>query len=116
MKKLILFALIGMATLSSHQLQAQSESSISENAVFSVYPNPNKGEEAFVSLQGFMANDLLVVVYDMLGREIYSKVEIRENDGFLFTISSDGKKLPAGVYLITAAANDKVFRQRLIVK
>lgn len=84
---------------------------------FKVFPNPNQGqEETFVSLMGFKATDLLVVVYDMLGQEIYSKVEVSENGGFLFTISSDGKRLSSGVYLITASANDKVFRQKLIVK
>ena len=58
----------------------------------------------------------MVVVNDMLGREIYSKVEVIENDGFLFTITSDGQRLSSGVYLISASANDKVFHQKLIVK
>jgi hypothetical protein len=52
----------------------------------------------------------------MLGREIYSKVELIENYGFLFTITSDGHRLSSGVYLISASANDKVFHQKLIVK
>ena len=88
-----------------------------EETVFKVFPNPNqKDNDAYVSLQGFKAQDLLVVVYDMLGREIYSKVEVRENDGFLFTISSDGNRLNSGIYLIIASANDQVFHQKLIVK
>jgi len=103
--------------LFSNSLKAQSSFSPSEDeTIFTVFPNPNPGTETFVSLQGFKAQDLLVIVYDMLGREIYSKVEVRENDGFLFSIYSDGHKLPSGVYLITASANDKVFRQKLIVK
>jgi hypothetical protein len=100
-------------------IAAKAQSSLSpfeDEASFKVFPNPNQGEETFVSLQGFKAQDLLVIVYDMFGREIYSKVEVRENDGFLFTISSEGKVLSSGVYLITASANDKVFRQKLIVK
>lgn len=92
------------------------QSFLAQEPVFNVFPNPNYGEDTYVSLQGFKADNLLVVVYDMLGREIYSKVEIREQDGFLFTLTSDGKKLPSGVYLITAASNDKVFRQKLVVK
>ena len=88
-----------------------------ESADFKVFPNPNQGEEdTYVSLQGFKADDLLVVVYDMLGREIYSKIELIENEGFLFTISTDGHRLTPGIYLITASANDKVFHQKLIVK
>ncbi len=84
---------------------------------FKVFPNPSQvDDDTYVSLQGFKANDLLVVVYDMLGREIYSKVEVIETDGYLFSLTSDGKRLPAGVYIIIASANDKVFKQKLVVK
>jgi hypothetical protein len=84
---------------------------------FRVFPNPSDPNvDTYVSLQGFKANNLLVVVYDMFGREIYSKVEVIENEGFLFTLSTDGNKLPAGVYLISASANDNVFKQKLIVR
>jgi hypothetical protein len=88
-----------------------------ENPDFKVFPNPNQSDaDTYVSLQGFKADNLLVVVNDMLGREIYSKVELIENYGFLFTITSDGHRLSSGVYLISASANDKVFHQKLIVK
>jgi hypothetical protein len=101
----------------AHTALAQEITIPSENADFKVFPNPTKTEaDTYVSLEGFKADNLLVIVYDMLGREIYSKVELAENGGFLFTLMSDGQKLPSGVYLITAAANDKVFHQKLIVK
>lgn len=104
--------------LNIQSVEAQTRSMLAEEETsFKVFPNPNQGGEAtYVSLDGFKATDLLVLVYDMLGREIYSKVEVSEKEGFLFTIASDGKKLPSGVYLITASANDRVFRQKLIVK
>lgn len=115
MKKVLI---IGMLSLFfGMKAEAQlAENVFSDSPLMQVFPNPNDGQEATVSLQGFQANDLLVVVYDMFGHELYSKVEIRETDGFLFTIASDGKKLASGVYLITASANDKVFRQRMVVK
>lgn len=104
------FMILGSMSAQSIQIPAEAPD-------FKVFPNPNLGEEdTYVSLQGFKADNLLVVVYDMLGREIYSKIELIENDGFLFTISSDGHRLTSGIYLITASANDKVFHQKLIVK
>jgi hypothetical protein len=115
MKALTLFIFVLLFFNGVQTVKAQ-QSFLAQEPVFNVFPNPNYGEDAYVSLQGFKADNLLVVVYDMLGREIYSKVEIREQDGFLFTLTSDGKKLPSGVYLITAASNDKVFRQKLVVK
>jgi hypothetical protein len=116
--KIVAAAVFAFSLFLTPSLNAQSGSALlEEESVFKVFPNPNKAEsDTYVSLQGFKAQDLLVVVYDMLGREIYSKVEVRENDGFLFTLSSDGKRLSSGIYMITASANDKVFRQKLIVK
>ncbi|MFL5762813.1 MAG: T9SS type A sorting domain-containing protein [Bacteroidia bacterium] len=105
------------ALLTGSSLFAQDAAIPSENPDFKVFPNPNQvSSDTYVSLQGFKADNLLVVVYDMLGREIYSKVELMENGGFLFTINSDGNRLSPGVYLVTASANDKVFNQKLIVK
>lgn len=98
---------------------AQASDIISENipAVselsMNVYPNPNPGNEARVDFKGFEASNLLVVVYDMLGREMYTKIQMVEKDGFLFSFDP---ALPKGVYLIIASANDTVFRQKLIVK
>jgi len=113
-----LFIFVGLNLFSIKGLQAQDRSILlEEETIFKVFPNPNQeNNDAFVSLTGFKAEDLLVVVYDLMGREIYSKVEVRENDGFLFTISSDGNRLSEGIYLIIASANDQIFRQKLIVK
>ena len=111
---LLLLVLIGMVNTDA---SAQSSIALNEEFNFKVFPNPNQTDaETFISLNGFKATDLLVVVYDMLGREIYSKVEMVESDGYLFTLTSDGKKLPAGMYLIIASADDKVFKQKLVVK
>lgn len=107
-KSLIVIGLItGSFSLSA---QTNIKENVSSN---SSYESEN---ETNSNLNGFSADDLLVVVYDMLGREIYSKVQVDEKDGFLFTNVSNGNKLPSGVYLITASANDNIFRQKLIVK
>jgi hypothetical protein len=114
--KLLFIGLCISSTMINTEAKAQDLKIPAESPDFKVFPNPNlEDADTYVSLQGFKADNLLVVVNDMLGREIYSKVELMENGGFLFTISSNGNTLPSGVYLITAAANDKVFHQKLIV-
>jgi hypothetical protein len=118
MNLLYKYLLITICLFAAGKINAQNKPAANEEeTVFRVFPNPNIEEnETYVSLQGFKSQDLLVIVYDMLGREIYSKIEVRESEGFLFTISTDGNKLPAGVYMIIASADDKVFHQKLIVK
>ncbi|MCE3280237.1 MAG: hypothetical protein K0S44_2428 [Bacteroidetes bacterium] len=109
-KNLIVIGLI----ITSYSLNAQTN--FKENTSSKNSSESEKSNDLSSGLSGFSADDLLVVVYDMLGREIYSKVEVNEKDGFLFTNVSNGNKLPSGVYLITASANDNIFRQKLIVK
>lgn len=105
-----------MPLLLAYQCDAQTPvSPISPD--FRVFPNPSKeGEATFVSLQGIKSDNLLVVVYDLLGREIFSKVEVMKDGGYLFTINNAENKLTTGVYLIIATSDDKYFSQKLIVK
>lgn len=98
--------------------QSDTDMQENENALVSatsmiVYPNPNSGMEVYINFEGFESNDLLVVVYDMLGREMFSKIQVVEKNGFLFSFDP---ALPKGIYLIIASADDAVFRQKLIVR
>lgn len=116
-KKILFISFCISFFMIAQSVNAQSIQIPAESVDFKVFPNPNQSElDTYVSLKGFTAENLLVVVYDMLGREIYSKVELMENGGFLFTLTTDGHRLTPGIYLITASANDKVFQQKLIVK
>lgn len=113
------FSFLCFVFLFSQEASAQDNpgmtgvSSIVAEPVMRVYPNPNQGNAAHINFSGFKADDLLVVVYNMLGQEMYSKIEIEENSGYLF--SFDPVLVP-GVYLIIASANDIVYKQKLVVK
>jgi len=95
----------------THSLQPDSAPS-----EYVVFANPNFGQQTAISTHGFEVSDLLVVVYDMLGKESYSRVTISEKDGYLFSIGSEGHSLHPGVYMIVATINDAIFRQKLIVR
>jgi hypothetical protein len=109
---LFLFLITSLNLLPAQQV-TQTQQIMPE---FKVYPNPTMGTESVVSLKGFQAEDLLLVVYDMMGKELYSRVAISEQGGFLFSLGSEGYVLHPGVYLIVASKNDNVFRQKLIVR
>ncbi|MGZ4159142.1 MAG: hypothetical protein ACXVED_19430, partial [Bacteroidia bacterium] len=84
----LLFLGLCFLFLMTDKSKAQGITIPAESTDFKIFPNPNQPDEnTYVSLQDFKADNLLVVVYDMLGREIYSKVELMENGGFLFTLS-----------------------------
>jgi len=55
-------------------------------------------------------------VRDISGREIYSKVVIVErNTGSLIAIDPENK-LSSGLYMVTAASDDIMYNQKLIIK
>jgi hypothetical protein len=83
------------------------------NSIFNIYPNPNDGD-AF-NFQIYNKAEVLVTVYDMLGKEFHSKVIVESlNDNDLYTITPS-QKLNAGVYLITVTTDNKIYNKRLIV-
>ncbi len=61
------------------------------------------------------SREILVVVYDVLGKEMYSKVLITaENNSEVHAIDPS-QKLSSGVYIITAASKQKIYNKRLVV-
>ena len=59
---------------------------------------------------------ILVVVYDMLGKEKYSKILITEDKGLnVFAIDPSGT-LTSGMYMITATSNGSTLSKRLVIK
>ena len=83
---------------------------------FDVYPNPNKGTNFNIAFEGIINEEVLVVVYDVSGKESFSKVLItNENESSVFVIDST-KALSSGVYIITATSNQEIYRKKLIVE
>lgn len=82
---------------------------------FNIYPNPNDGVIFNLQIHANNNEQVLVIVYDVLGNEIYSKIIIsNENDNNIYAIDPS-QKLPAGVYMVSATSNDSILNKRLIV-
>jgi hypothetical protein len=82
---------------------------------FEIYPNPNNGEDFSFQINNNNA-EVLVVVYDMLGKEMYSKVIVIDENGKDVYAIDPSRKLNPGVYLIIATSSNKIYKKRLIVK
>jgi len=75
---------------------------------FRLYPNPSTGDFTmdFADLQG---NTVKINIFDMNGKQVYSN----ELTGGEISANVD---LPSGVYMVTAEAGDKSFKQKLMIK
>ncbi len=83
---------------------------------FNLYPNPGAGEDVNVAINADKGEEVLVVVYDVAGRETYSKVLITQDVGQnVFALDPSGKLSP-GIYLITATSQQSVYSKKLIIK
>jgi hypothetical protein len=80
-----------------------------------VYPNPAQGKNFTVLMENFTQDEVLVVVKDITGRDLYSKAVVTRVNNYLvadeFTID-----LPPGIYLIVASDHESVVSERLIVR
>ncbi len=81
-----------------------------------VFPNPANGSDVNLLFANGTDADVLVVLYDVNGKETYSKMVIAEDEHKnIYTLGLTGKLAP-GIYLIKATSADAVLSRKLIVK
>jgi hypothetical protein len=95
---------------------AQSNVNEVKDYSFSIYPNPNDGSGFNLLMKTGKDKEVLVVVYDAVGRENFSTAIITNDDSeTLFTINPMNKLAP-GIYVVIATSENETFSKRLIVK
>ncbi len=83
---------------------------------FDLFPNPNDGTTMNLSISAEAGEEVLVVIYDALGRESYSKVIVTlDNGGSIYAIDP-ASKLASGIYVISATSKEEVCNKKLIVR
>ena len=86
------------------------------NADARIYPNPaTSGDGVKINLRGVNKPEILVVVYDMLGRISYSKVVVNNGSGPLTAIDPHNNLAP-GMYIVIGSSKDELFNQKLVIE
>lgn len=85
------------------------------NFSFEIAPNPCDGAGFSSLITAEKDKEIIIVVYDILGQEKYSKAIITEQKGNAVYIIDLDQKLNSGVYLITATSDQKIYSKRLVV-
>ena len=87
------------------------------NDIFVVFPNPASSLQLpFLSLTSTIDKNIIVVVRDVNGREIYARIIILEN-GINQVIALDPEsRLTKGLYIISATSDNSIFNKKLIVE
>ena len=87
------------------------------SASMQVYPNPVMPDQSInVVLKGFTDNkEVLVVLLNQYGVEVFSKVVIQEGDAVLTAIDPK-EKLSPGLYFVTGASDNNMYKQKIIIR
>lgn len=82
----------------------------------SLYPNPAYNSDPVqIELGQVDGNEVLVIVYDMMGRESYSKVILNTGPGPATAIDPYNNLKP-GVYIVIGSSNDELFNEKLVIR
>ena len=87
----------------------------SEEFKIMLFPNPAASGESKLQIISDGRKEVLVVLYDISGRQHFSKVVITENQKTLMAIDQEGS-IPSGSYIVVASDNDQILQRKLIVK
>lgn len=88
------------------------------NGNMNVYPNPSTNESGvYLSLKGIeVEKDVLVVLVDVLGQVVYSKITYSDASGNVLESLNDNNQLASGVYTVIGSVNDAIYKQKIIVR
>lgn len=106
---------LGVATSVNDEFAAQFEDS---PVVGDLYPNPSSKDKAVkINMANVREREILVIVYDILGRQAYSKVLINDGgEGGTYTAIDPSHNLAAGMYIVVGSTKDELFNKKLIIR
>jgi len=105
------------ATLSMIPLVTGIQEQEANNSNLNVFPNPSNGSNLSLTLNGEPSDKkVLVVVYDMEGKSTYSKVIITGQTPNNLVAIDPTSKLAAGVYVVVATSDNRIYKQRIVIE
>ena len=87
------------------------------NGGLTMYPNPNRGDQVFITLSEIAADvqTVTVDIFDLSGKRVTART-IAVQDGFLNTALDLNGDLAGGMYLVNITAGDKTYTERLVIQ
>ena len=84
---------------------------------FNLYPNPNSGDQLFISLNNISADvsTISVDIYDLTGKSM-SKRTIAVQDGYINTAMDLKGSLSSGIYMVNITVGEKMYTERLVIQ
>ncbi|MBL0127225.1 MAG: T9SS type A sorting domain-containing protein [Flavobacteriales bacterium] len=86
-------------------------------AAMHMYPNPNRGDQLFLSLDAIEegVHTVSVDIYDTFGKRVSART-IAVQDGFINTVLELNGELATGLYMVNITAGDATYTERLVIQ
>lgn len=88
-----------------------------EGTTMNMWPNPNRGDQLFLSLDVVPEDVKMVSVdlYDLFGKKVDGRT-IPVNEGYFSTVCDLNSDLSNGVYFVTVTAGSERYTKRLVIQ
>jgi hypothetical protein len=93
-------------------LSRERPQSSSDHSVFA-YPNPTVG--TFTLNLPYHLSGAKIVMYDILGRKVWSSKELPVSPRVSMTAIDVGRELPTGIYFLSVTQKAELFHSRIII-
>ncbi|MBL8009985.1 MAG: T9SS type A sorting domain-containing protein, partial [Flavobacteriales bacterium] len=83
---------------------------------FSMYPNPNRGDQVVLNITDLPESEVLVTVdiVDVFGKRVMSVTEGAQNGSLNLVLALDNS-LASGMYTVQVTAGEQTFTERLVI-
>ena len=90
---------------------------ITEEAAFGMWPNPNRGEQLYLTLDHVneAVTTATVDIFDLVGQKVTSRTIAVSGSTVNTVIDLDGS-LSSGIYVVNLTAGEHTFTQRLVIQ
>ncbi len=90
---------------------------VDDSGVLNMWPNPNNGDELFLTMNGFdtQVTTVTVDIYDLFGQRVMNR-RIAVEDGTLNTVLALNKEMASGLYFVNITAGSEVRTERLVIQ
>ena len=81
-----------------------------------LYPNPAyTSDPVRIDIGKYEGSEILVIVYDMMGKQSYSKVILNRGPGPITAIDPSNNLRP-GMYIVVGSSKDELFNEKLVIR
>jgi hypothetical protein len=113
LKTILSFSVLAIAVTANAQLNSSMAREFNFAPQQESYVVNDEGTSQVI-LPNYKSEEILVVVQDIMGNDLYSKIVFQNNNPVLKAIDPYNN-IPSGVYTVVATSRNEIFNQKIVI-